>query len=68
MNRLIFKNVFVVILLLFIQINNLDAGVKNSKNSTLFKIGRSKDVNEIYYEVKTTEDGKLDLAEPTRIY
>lgn len=41
---------------------------ENSNNNSLFKIGRSKDANEIFYEVKTTQNGSLDLKEPIKIY
>lgn len=43
-------------------------GFNDSDNSTLFKIGRSKDANEIFYKLKTTPDGTLDLEEPIKIY
>lgn len=44
------------------------ADAKNSNNNSLFKIGRSKDANEIFYEVKTMRNGALDLKEPIKIY
>lgn len=40
----------------------------NSNSNSLFKIGRSKDANEIYYEVRTNRDGSLNLEEPIKIY
>jgi hypothetical protein len=43
-----------------------DSGKTN--DNSLFKIGRSKDANEIYYEVKTTPGGLLDIKEPIKIY
>ncbi len=38
------------------------------ENNILFKISRSRDANEIHYEVKTTAQGALDLEEPITIY
>lgn len=49
-------------------LNSSNAISSDSTNATLFKIGRSKDANEIYYEVKTNRDGSLDLKEPIKIY
>ncbi len=43
-------------------------GSEISNNNSLFKIGRSKDANEIYYEVKTNPDGSLDIKDPIQIY
>ena len=40
----------------------------NEENNILFKISRSRDANEIHYEVKTTAHGALDLDEPIKIY
>jgi hypothetical protein len=40
----------------------------NGRDNALFKISRSKDANEIFYEVKTMPDGSLDLEEPIKIY
>ena len=39
-----------------------------SPNYSLFKIGRSKDVNEIYYDIQIDTDGKLNLVKPVKIY
>jgi hypothetical protein len=36
--------------------------------SYLFKIGRSKDSNEIYYQANTTASGDLDSTDPVSIY
>lgn len=44
------------------------SGKELNKKTALFKIGRSKDANEIYYTVKTTTEGNLDLSEPIGIY
>ncbi len=54
--------------LLIISLISGAADLGNSNSNSLFKIGRSKDANEIYYEVKTTPDGSLDLKEPIKIY
>ena len=62
------KTIF-FISLLFIVFNGSFAAEKIAKSKTaLFKIGRSKDANEIYYTVKITPDGNLDLKNPIRIY
>lgn len=41
-----------------------------SRNSdrNLFKIGRSRDADEIYYDVSLTADGRLDAGSPINIY
>lgn len=44
----------------------VDSG--RNENATLFKIGRSKDANEIIYVVRTTSEGSLDLSDPVHIY
>jgi len=56
-----------VILLVFSHITGA-LGSENSNNNSLFKIGRSKDANQIYYEVKTTPGGTLDEKEPIKIF
>lgn len=43
-------------------------GESSSDNSVLFKIERSRDADEIFYKVKTTSNGLLDLEEPINIY
>lgn len=65
--RIFIKTVLVSVFLvngLFVKAD----GFNDSDNSTLFKIGRSKDTNEIFYEVKTASNGSLDLKEPIKIY
>ncbi|MDB4583094.1 DUF4833 domain-containing protein [Draconibacterium sp.] len=68
MKRNIFKKVtFLSVILLFgllVKAHGLD----KTKTLILFKIGRSKDANEIFYEVNITPDGSLDLKEPIEIY
>jgi hypothetical protein len=39
-----------------------------SNNLALFKVCRSKDANEIFYSVNTSKDGRLNLAEPIKIF
>lgn len=55
-----------VLLLLGFVSGAVESG--NSSANSLFKIGRSKDANEIFYEVRTTPDGTLNLDEPIKIY
>lgn len=68
MKRFSLINLIIAILLLSTPTNILADGTGENNNATLFKIGRSKDANEIYYEVKTSEDGSLNLEEPIKIY
>lgn len=37
-------------------------------NSHLFKIGRSKDANEIFYDINVTQSGKLNIENPVQVY
>lgn len=63
------RKMILFISLLFIVLNSSFAAETIEKSKTaLFKIGRSKDANEIYYAVKTTLAGSLDLSNPIRIY
>ena len=67
MKQFIHKISFSAFLLVFSLISNaVKSGDAN--NSSLFKIGRNKDANEIFYEVKTTSIGTFDLNEPIKIY
>jgi len=40
----------------------------NSNNYSLFKIERSKDPNEIFYDINLTQSGKLDIENPIDVY
>lgn len=63
------RKTILFISLLFLELNvSFAAETIERSKTTLFKIGRSKDANEIYYTVKTTPDGNLDLKNPIRIY
>lgn len=62
------KILFAISVLLVFSDCILASGAKKNDDKTLFKIGRSKDANEIYYSVKTTSDGSLDLSNPIHIY
>ncbi len=68
MKKVSFNLVTLVLIILntgnLVQANDLN----KSKQSMLFKVCRSKDANEIFYNVKTTSEGKLDLSEPIHIY
>lgn len=66
--RVIIKNTAILLLILVLLSNLSAVGAENSNSANLFKIGRSKDANEIYYEVKTNNDGSLNLKEPIKIY
>lgn len=37
-------------------------------NSHLFKIARSKDANEIFYDINVTQSGKLNIENPVQVY
>jgi Domain of unknown function (DUF4833) len=63
-----FKKMVLLSIFLIVGLMTEAVELGNSNNSTLFKIGRSKDVNEIFYEVKTAPDGSLDLNEPIKVY
>ncbi len=65
---IIVKSLALALMLLSIQSNLIADGTESSNDVNLFKIGRSKDANEIYYEVKTNRDGSLNLKEPIKIY
>jgi hypothetical protein len=67
MKKLITTISILAVLLVFGHIPNA-FGLEDSTSNSLFKIGRSKDANEIYYEVNTTPDGSLDRKEPINIY
>jgi hypothetical protein len=62
------KSVVISTLLLVISMISDAEGLESSNYNFLFKIGRSKDANEIYYEVKTNYNGSLNLKEPIKIY
>lgn len=62
------KTIGISAFFLVISLISVAADLGNSNSNSLFKIGRSKDANEIYYEVKTTANGSLDLKEPIKIY
>jgi hypothetical protein len=67
MKQFIKTTTILAILLAFSMISDAaDSG--NSNSNSLFKIGRSKDANEIFYEVKTNRDGSLNMEEPIKIY
>lgn len=68
MKIIVCKILFVIAVLLVSPDGILASGAKKNDDKTLFKIGRSKDANEIYYTVKTTSEGNLDLSEPIGIY
>ena len=67
MKQLIKTTIFLAVFLVFGLVSGASDLVNSNRNS-LFKIGRSKDANEIFYEVKTTTSGSLDLKEPVKIY
>ena len=67
MKQLIKTTIFLAVLLVFGLVSGA-SDLENSNRNSLFKIGRSKDANEIFYAVRTTLDGSLDLKEPIRIF
>ena len=63
------RTIILFISLVSIIFNGSFAAEKEANsNTTLFKIGRNKDANEIYYTVKTSTDGSLDMTNPVKIY
>ncbi|WP_372776649.1 DUF4833 domain-containing protein [Mangrovibacterium sp.] len=62
------KPVTILILILIVQTIDVAGRNKTSKKEVLFKIERSRDADEIYYEVRVTEDGHLDQKNPIDIY
>lgn len=63
------RKMILFILLTIIAIKSSYASDKElNGNADLFKIGRSKDANEIYYAVRITPDGTLNLSDPIHIY
>jgi hypothetical protein len=67
MKRIIHRTVLVAFMLLF-GFSLVSANSEKTNDNSLFKIGRSKDANEIYYEVTSNPDGTLNLEEPIKIY
>lgn len=67
MKQLIKAITFLAVFLVFGPVLEVFSS-ENSHRNSLFKIGRSKDANEIFYEVKTTPGGSLDIKEPIKIY
>lgn len=67
MRQLLKTSTILAFLLVFGIVAYAD-GLENTNNDPLFKIGRSKDANEIFYAVKTTPDGSLFVKEPIKIY
>jgi hypothetical protein len=59
-----------ILFLLFIILvtNNVVAIEPVPTESILFKIGRSKDANEIFYSLNVDKNGKLDKEHPINIY
>ncbi len=68
MKKIVQNLLFVFSILLVLPINIQAIETEKAENTALFKIGRSKDANEIYYTIKTTADGNLDLLYPVNIY
>lgn len=62
------KTTVISAFLLIVSLISGAADLGNSNSNSLFKIGGSKDANEIYYEVKTKQDGSLDVKEPIKVY
>ncbi|MBN1985167.1 MAG: DUF4833 domain-containing protein [Prolixibacteraceae bacterium] len=67
MNQVIKVIIFSAVFFVF-ELVSTASDSENSNSNSLFKIGRSKDANEIFYEVRTTPDGNLNLDEPIKIY
>lgn len=67
MKQLIKTTIFLAVFLVFGLVSGA-SDLGNSNRNSLFKIGRSKDANEIFYAVRTTGNGSLDLKEPIKIF
>ncbi len=60
---------FTTLLIILFWGLNVFASIGNEDDQhALFKIGRSKDANEIHYEVNLDENGNLDLSSPIHTY
>lgn len=62
------KMILFIILAIIVLHKSEAADFGHGENNSLFKIGRSKDANEIFYVVRTTSKGSLDLSDPVQIY
>jgi hypothetical protein len=62
------KHFIILLLLMFFGFTVFALGDAETDELSLFKIGRSKDANEIHYEVNLDENGNLDLSSPFRTY
>ena len=68
MNYFSRKHAIVLILIFIVQAFDAAGGNEPNKKEALFKIERSRDADEIYYEARVTEDGHLDQKNPIDIY
>jgi hypothetical protein len=62
------KHAIVLVLIFIVQAFEAAGGNETSKKEALFKIERSRDADEIYYEVRVTDEGQLDQKNPIDIF
>ncbi len=62
------KRFSILLLIMYLVLNVFASGGTKNNRLSLFKIGRSKDANEIHYEVNLDENGNLDLSSPIHTY
>ena len=68
MGKDIFMKLFLISVVMVSALLVVANDSAKSGESALFKVCRSKDANEIFYTLKTTNDGTLDLKEPINIF
>jgi hypothetical protein len=68
MRKVSLKIILLISALLFSGLVFLADAKGDTDNCTLFKVCRSRDANEIFYTLKTTREGTLDLIEPINIF
>ena len=69
MKNFVKYTIFINMFIFLFEITALADGKNEQQNNNLlFKIERSRDADEIYYEVNTMADGTLDTDNPIRIY
>ena len=68
MTRAGFRIIYLIPLSVFLFSFVLDDSPAVVSGNHLFKIGRSRDANEIFYDLNLRPDGKPDVINPIRIY
>ena len=68
MNKTIHKKSFAISAILIIALFSQASDFGKSNISELFKVRRSKNTDEVFYTLKTTKNGNLDVNEPINIF